>query len=91
MLLDADQKVIWPPSPQVSKRGAWGVDGVWIGVQDITVPWTCQADPAHRCGGSEPGLLPVPGSAQQAPDGSEDRRQIIAVAGPIVAAAAKVL
>jgi hypothetical protein len=46
MLLDAAGKVIWPPNPQVSKQGPWGVDGVWIGPHDRTIPWAVTSDPA---------------------------------------------
>ncbi len=90
MLLDGDQKVIWPPNPQVSKRGAWGVDGVWIGVHDITVPWTCQADPAILAQARTLGCYQYLDPHNKLLADLKIIGEIVAVAGPIIAAAAKI-
>lgn len=45
VLLDADDKVVWPPNPEVAKH-QYGVDGAWVGTHDRTVYWSNQADAA---------------------------------------------
>lgn len=45
VLLDANERVLWPPNPQVSKH-QYGVDGVLIGTHDRTEYWANQPDPA---------------------------------------------